>query len=161
MAVIDFKSKAFWKQLEKRFDLLRAEIKYAGITRQESAANQTASDPITFDAETASAVKALFSKYGFPTEPRTWAEFRAPHAYIERIEEAVDTFRIGFPHIPQLGIEFLRSKYSDVVDVAMLIIEDRYEEVASFHKKRKTYEKLVRNYDELAELPDPDPDRFR
>ncbi|MBC8737119.1 hypothetical protein F6X40_09890 [Paraburkholderia sp. UCT31] len=157
MTVIDFKSKAFWKELNERFDCMRTDINYGGITRHMSAANQTAGDEITLDAETGPAVKELFPRYGFPGEPKTWAEFRAVHAYIERVEEAVDTFRIGFRNIPQHGIDFLRDKYSDVFAVVMAIVEGDYAKVAAMHKRCRTFQRLVRDYDELAELPDPEP----
>lgn len=160
MTVIDFESKVFWKQLERRFDLLRTDIDYSGITRHASAANQTASDPITLDATTAAAVHTLFSRYGFPATPQTWAEFRAVHAYIEQIEEAVDTFRVGYAHIPQHGLNFLRKHYADVFEAVMFILEDDFSKVIALHQSRGTFDTLVADYDEMEELPDPDPDKF-
>jgi hypothetical protein len=161
MTVIDFESKAFWKQLERRFDLLRTDIDYAGITRHTAAANETANDPITLEPATATAIRTLFSRYGFPDTPQTWAEFRAVHAYIEQIEEAVDTLRVGYAHIPQHGLNFLRKHYADVYEVVMFILEDDFDKVVAFHQSHGTFERLVADYDELEELPDPDPDKFR
>jgi hypothetical protein len=64
---------------------------------------------------------------------------------------------VGFRHIPEHGIEFLKTKYSDVFDALMLVLEGDLDKLAAYHRKHKTYERLVRDYDETKELADPEP----
>jgi hypothetical protein len=163
MTVLDLEGPLFWKKFNDKFDIGRAHIRYGGITRHLSAANQAHDDPITMDAETAASTEALFSKYGFPGAPKTWVEFRPVHEYIQRIETGVDYYRIGFPHLPELGMEFLRTKYADVFEAAVLVIGGAYQDytkVAALHRKKRTFKRLVKKYDERAALDEPVPMEF-
>lgn len=159
--VTDIKNQLFWKKFEDRMkrdhgvDVNHAFISNAGITRLLINEDGTRSkdDGIAFDAETAKQVAGLFTQYGFPPEPMTWAEYRATVKYIERIAEAVDTFRIGYPHIPEHGWAFMREEYGDIFDAVKLAIEDDYEGLVTWHERHGTFARLAREYDESKELP--------
>ncbi|KVD63265.1 hypothetical protein [Burkholderia ubonensis] len=146
--VINIKSKIFWKRLadslqrEYGVEVGRTTINYSGITRHRSQ-----HDHVTFDAATAVRVRELFAKYGFP-EPETWAEFRAAHRYIDKVEEQVDTIKIGYPHIPQVGVDFVRDTYPEVFEAAMFALIGDYKGLATWHSQQGTFERLAREYDE-------------
>ncbi|CAJ6493781.1 Uncharacterised protein [Burkholderia pseudomallei] len=164
--VTDIKDQLFWKKFEDRMkrdhgvDVRHAFISNAGITRLLVNGDGTSSkdDGIAFDAETSKQVARLFTQYGFPPEPKTWAEYQAPVKYIQRIAEAVDTFRIGYPHIPEHGWEFMRIEYGDIFDAVKLAIEDDYEGLVTRHKRHGTFARLVQEYDGSKELPPPSED---
>ncbi|MGF6725220.1 hypothetical protein P3T43_004591 [Paraburkholderia sp. GAS41] len=115
--VINIKSDKFWKQFTNRLKRDRGVIDVlpdlwdSAVTRHISDDEQPRkSDPITIDGDGALELGQWFSRVGFPM-PQTWAEFRAGQWYIGNLLYSLNTLRIGFPHIPKLGVEFIEKQY--------------------------------------------------
>jgi hypothetical protein len=163
--VISIENQMFWKQFKNRLKRERSVIQLEAdmwdngttrITGDDEVLRPT--DAILF-GETEAEVREWFAKVGFPM-PQTWAEFRAGQWYISRLAECIDTVRIGYPHIPKDGFEFVEYRYNYIYEPFVLAIQDDWEGVAAWHKKHRTFAKIVREYDESKELPDPDSAKF-
>ncbi|VWB71009.1 hypothetical protein BLA23254_03316 [Burkholderia lata] len=163
--VIDLEGYAFWKNVAARLKsennamLVTPDVWDEGVIRvtdDDEVARKT--DPVIIN-ETRAEVHEWFTRVGFPM-PQTWAEYRAGQKYIAELTDALDTVRVGYAHIPQNGVSFIKKQSPRMYEPLVLVLSEGWESVANWHKQQHTFAQIVFEYDESKELPDPAADKF-
>jgi hypothetical protein len=158
MSVSDFESKQFWRGLERRLSLVDTTLPFTSIKRYTGgAANESAEDLIDLGSAR-ERVMALFARYGFEEQPRTWAELRGNHRYIEDLETALDTVRVGYRDNVEVGLNFIRGFRPALFEAVQTCLRENYEGLQAFHRKNATFRHNALNYDESIELADKEYD---
>lgn len=154
MAVTDFGSKRFWRSLEHRLELVDTSLPFASVRRYTGgAANESSVDRVDLGVAR-ERVLQLFTKYGFAEEPQTWAELRGNHRYIEDLQTALDTVRVGYGDNVDAGLSFIQSFRPALVDAVRVCINEGFEGLQKYHREQETYRRNTAAYDEGTELAD-------
>jgi len=154
MSVADFESKHFWRSLEHRLELVDTSLPFASIRRYTGgAANESSVDRVDLGGAR-ERVLTLFTKYGFDEEPQTWAELRGNHRYIEDLQTALDTVRIGYRDNVDAGLSFVQSFRPALIDAVRVCVSEGFAGLQKYHRKQGTYRTNAAAYDEGTELAD-------
>ena len=153
MTVADFESKHFWRSLERRLELVDTSLPFADVKRHTGgAANESSVDSIDLGSAR-ERVLALFSKYGFDEEPRTWAELRGNHRYIVDLQTAIDSVVIGYQDNVPAGLTFIRGFRPALHDAVRACVQNGYAALQAHHRANGTFRLNAAAYDESSELP--------
>jgi hypothetical protein len=153
MPVADFESKHFWRTFERRLELVDTSLPFAEVKRYTGgAANESAVDSIDL-GNARERVMALFLKYGFDEEPRTWAELRGNHRYIVDLQTAIDSVAIGYRDNVPAGLAFIQSFRPALYDAVRACIVHGYAGLQAYHRENVTFRLNAAAYDESSELP--------
>lgn len=130
-------------------------IDEGGITRHRTAANDSPDDRILLTPETAQQIHAVFGKYGFPSAPTTWRQFRAVQIYITEAEAVVEIVTNGLDDCDMgMQLDFLQRHYGPYIQTAVRMLDGDWDDVAAYHRDNRVYERIVAAYDEFQDYPE-------
>lgn len=144
----ELESRRFWKDFKDRTQYVDLDINYSDITRYHDVARGPLSaDPISLGSEAAVQVRKVFERYGFPM-PATWAELRANHLLVQRIEQARQSLLPYAPRHFKAGLHLLRSVYPTVQSEVIAYLRDDLEGLKRHLREKGAFKHNALAYDE-------------
>lgn len=148
----ELESRRFWRDFKDRTQHVDLDINYEDISRYHDEANGPSSDDLISLGKLAEVqVRAVFERYGFPL-PTTWAELRANHLFVQRIERARQALLPYAPRHFEAGLHLLRSVYPTVRSEVIAYLRDDLEGLKRHLREKGAFKRNARAYDESGEL---------
>ena len=148
----ELEAKRFWRDFKERTQYVDLDINYGDITRYyDEATGSSGADELSYGKEAKKQVREIFNRYRLPM-PATYAELRANHLFLERVEQARHTLLLYAPRQYELGLSTLKTVDRSVEPEVLAYLRDGLDGLVKHLRIHRTFKRNARVYDESEEL---------